>query len=432
MEIPGLGLSGGGFGLSGFGGFGNATSSGGFDWGGLLTAGVNALGSVLTSRNLARATPTYMGAGAISAATGGFGGMLPSVVYEAGGNPGSLATGDLNGDGFPDAVAACANGQLVYFQNPGGKVRGWPWPRNVIPVAGRSSFVRVFLADINRDGRPEVIAANEGTGAEDGPISWFEAPRDPMDGAAWREHELIRVRTPTNCYPVDIDGDGDLDIFVGSRGERLVVWLENLGGAPVSFRNHAISLAGSGLEIDGSSVAFHDFNGDRRLDVVTTTIEKSVVWLEQPEDPAAPWKPHQIGTLLPDEPAGLAVADINGDRRPDVMVGSRSRGPTETDGVKVSAADPVGRLAWFECPENPSGIWKRNDILRLKRGSYEAFVPRDLDRDGDADFIATRGNSGEYDGVFWLEQVRSKKTKTFTAVRQSESERLPIPVSESK
>lgn len=56
------------------------------------------------------------------------------------------------------------------------------------------------------------------------------------------------------------------------------------------------------------------------------------------------------------------------------------------------------------------------------------YVSRDLDGDGDMDLIATRGNSGEYDGVFWLEQVRSKTpSPSFIAARKSESRPLPLP-----
>jgi hypothetical protein len=57
---------------------------------------------------------------------------------------------------------------------------------------------------------------------------------------------------------------------------------------------------------------------------------------------------------------------------------------------------------------------------------FDAFVARDIDGDGDLDFIATRGNSGKFDGVFWLEQLHSPEAvKVFQQAREEESEQLP-------
>ena len=38
---------------------------------------------------------------------------------------------------------------------------------------------------------------------------------------------------------------------------------------------------------------------------------------------------------------------------------------------------------------------------------FDKFLVRDMDGDGDVDLIGTRGNSIPYDGVSWLEQVRT-------------------------
>ncbi|MEC7379157.1 MAG: VCBS repeat-containing protein, partial [Pseudomonadota bacterium] len=72
--------------------------------------------------------------------------------------------------------------------------------------------------------------------------------------------------------------------------------------------------------------------------------------------------------------------------------------------------------------------WIRHDISRRKRGMFDKFIARDMDADGDIDFVSTRGNSGELDGVFWLEQVRSKEARpAFTAARTEDSDSMPLP-----
>ena len=154
------------------------------------------------------------------------------------GAPEDVAIGDLNRDGFHDAIVACEKGHLLYLQNPGGIVRGWRWPR-VIPeiTTGRGGFVRVFFADLTGDGKLEVVAANKGAYRDDKAaaakplteISWFEVPDDPLDGAGWQEHVLTAVAAPVNSQPVDLDGDGDIDIVGGSQDEERIFWFENLG-----------------------------------------------------------------------------------------------------------------------------------------------------------------------------------------------------------
>ena len=106
--------------------------------------------------------------------------------------------------------------------------------------------------------------------------------------------------------------------------------------------------------------------------------------------------------------------------------GGYSGGSRDVDD-DVTPDASLGRLAWFENPGD-AGRWTRHDISRRKRGMFDQFVPQDMDGDGDVDFVSTRGNSVPWDGVFWLEQVRTREpVASFERAREEDSEEMPLP-----
>ena len=136
-----------------------------------------------------------------------------------------VAVGDLNGDGLPDLVAACEDAHLAYFQNPGSRTDAWPG--RVPPLTqGRGSWLQVDIADVDGDGRPEVLGANKGFAdavrlpdgeAVNNATSLFRITGDPLDGAAWAEQVLMRDGIPNQVLASDMDADGDLDVLAASR-----------------------------------------------------------------------------------------------------------------------------------------------------------------------------------------------------------------------
>ena len=293
---------------------------------------------------------------------------------------------DFNGDGYLDIVAACELSHLIYFQNPGENIRDGDWPRLIPTVTlDRGSFIRVFAADFNADGIPEIATPNKGSQdptrvrQEPKEISVFEiVGGEGLNDDAWVEHVLTLVPWPINSQTVDLDGDGDIVTFDTA----------NLLGI-------------------------------------------TAAWIEQPASADEPWLFHRIGDYAPDQLVGITVADIDGDGDDDLMTGgysgaSNAASSRLADGVaNLNAA--IGRLAWFE--NLGEGVdWMRHDFSRRERGMFDKFVPFDIDSDGDLDFFGTRGNSGEFDGVFWLEQVRTEApVAAFSAAREQESPELPLP-----
>ena len=355
---------------------------------------------------------------------------------------------DVNGDGYPDIIAACELSHLIYFQNPGNSAdaRTGEWERLIIPVTkNRGSYIRVFFADFNGDGKPEAVAPNKGgqnpamdTEQLDA-ISWFEITGNPLDGDSWVEHVIAEVRIPINSRPIDLDQDGDLDVLGGSRGERRIFFLENLGGETIEFKNHPIEIAAAQAPVlTGFNFQFADLNHDSRLDVIvqagvaeqgyTGGAAPNLIWLEQPADLSEMWTAHTIGTAYPDSMTGFSLADINEDGRDDLIVGGYSQGPRDHDGEDVTRDGKLGRLTWLEQPEDATTEWVRHDISRRKRGMFDKFLVKDMDGDGDVDFIGTRGNSVPWGGVFWLEQVRTAEpVKSFERARDEDSVEMPLP-----
>jgi hypothetical protein len=197
------------------------------------------------------------------------------------------------------------------------------------------SEVRCIRAgDFNGDGKIDLLCA--AVGAENVPadvtdperhgsrLVWYENPGRPAT-QPWKRHAIDeKTRAPIHGHPVDLDGDGDLDVVMafGMRPTLVpierheVAWYENVGkpGKGTEWKKHTIG------ELPYAFEAFAaDLNGDGKIDVVATAWSKGdrVVWFENPGDPRGKWKMHVLKEKWYAANQVIA-ADLDGDGRPDI------------------------------------------------------------------------------------------------------------------
>ncbi|MCC6445850.1 MAG: VCBS repeat-containing protein [Armatimonadetes bacterium] len=270
------------------------------------------------------------------------------------------AAGDIDGDGFPDILLGgnLKGGNLVWYRHP-------DWKKHVIDTGQFS--VDMQVGDVDGDGDLDVVISEAYEAPSKGKaLVWYENPRPKGNPATdpWKRH-VITASAPVDSYihdveVGDINSDGKLDVAI--RHGKTALYIQN---SPDSWTEKVLD-AGSGAG-DEEGTALADLNRDGRLDVVLNGY-----WLEQPSDPIkGTWVKHMIA---PDWPhlVGVTVADINGDRRPDVL---------------LSPAEDPGRLSWYEAPTDPaSGKWIEH-VIDEDVHYIHTFKVADMNLDGKLDVV---------------------------------------------
>jgi len=152
-----------------------------------------------------------------------------------------LALGDVDRDGDQDVVIGG-----LWFENAGSILDG-SWQPHTFCDWHRSATVQV--ADVNGDGRLDVVLSPSELAGNSYRLSWFEAPSDPRR-AGWTEHVIA---DPVECVihglaTADFNGDGAVDVAMsemhqGKDPDEVVIFINRSGGT--TWQKQVLSTKGS-------------------------------------------------------------------------------------------------------------------------------------------------------------------------------------------
>jgi len=243
----------------------------------------------------------------------------PAVNFPVGNSPYSIAIADFNGDGKPDLVVAHPYGAGVLLNTtaPGATTPSFAAEQTFSTGNNPDS---VAVADFNGDGKPDFVMAN----FDDGTVSVLLNTTAPgATTPSFAPQQVFAVGSgPFSIAVTDINGDGRPDIVVANINAGTISVLLNTtapGAITPSFAPQQTFATGSGPY----HVGVADFNGDGRPDLaVPNGNNDTVSVLLNTTAPGAttPSFATQQTFATGREPAFVAVADFNGDGKPDLVV----------------------------------------------------------------------------------------------------------------
>ncbi|CAF4258355.1 unnamed protein product [Rotaria magnacalcarata] len=185
----------------------------------------------------------------------GNGTFAAQATYSTGYWPSIVVAVDVNGDGKPDIIVA----------NSGSNNTGVLLNTGNGTFAAQTTYsigycpISVVAADVNDDGKPDIIVANY---ASDNVGVLLNTGNGTF--AAQKTYSNGSGSYPSYVAAADVNGDGKSDIIVANYGSGNVGVLLNIGNG--TFTAQATYSTGSGSY--PSYVAAADVNGDNKLDII--------------------------------------------------------------------------------------------------------------------------------------------------------------------
>jgi hypothetical protein len=320
----------------------------------------------------------------------GDGTFQPSVTYAAGGVSSDVVAGDFNGDGqldlaisnnscfveglnFPET--SCSAGSVTVLLGDGQGVLG-AGPMNAGTVGTNPTFL--LPVDLNGDQKPDLVVVNQG----DDTVSVLLGNGD---GTFKPQATYATGHLPVSVQVGDFNGDGKLDLAVVNQ----ICGVKSNSCAPGSVS----VLLGNGdgtlqppmdfaVGLTPMSLAIADFNGDGKPDLAVTNanlgLGNTVSILTGKGD--GTFNAH-VDYAVVNEPGPIVAADFNHDGKIDLAVACEDLANTEVCPSPLSLSILLG---------NGDATFQRHDFLSTSNFSHgpSSLAVGDFNGDTNVDLVA--------------------------------------------
>ncbi len=330
----------------------------------VVNLGANSVSVLLNTTALATTSPSF----------------TTQQTSTAGSEPVSVTAADLNGDGKRDLVVANYDSNtvsvLLNTTATGATTASFAAPQS---FAAGSEPRSVTTADLNGDGKPDVIVANYDSNTVSVLLNTTAPGAATASFAA--QQALATGTGPISVTAADVNGDGKPDLVVANYDSATVSVLLNTttpGATTPSFAAQKTFATGTGPR----SVTATDLNGDGKPDLIVANLDSatvSVLLNTTAPGATAPSFAAQGAFAAGSEPHSVTTTDVNGDGKPDVIVANQGG---NTVSVLLNTTAPGATT--------PSFAAQRTFATG---GLPEVVTAADVNGDGKRDLIVANGNS---------------------------------------
>jgi len=264
-------------------------------------------------------------------------GRFNRIVILVGKGPGSIAIADVNHDGKPDIIVANTADETFSVLLGDGNGHFTPAPGSPFPSGKGPNDIAV--ADMNGDGNADLVIANTGTPyltvlLGDGKGGFKPSSHSPFATTSYPHVHGVAV--------ADFMGDGKLAAVTDSWGHNQILLIPGDGNGNLILPGKSFPTGKRPYERLRSA----DFNRDGKADVVTTDLDINAVTILLGDGRGgfreASGSPFPAGVF----PWGTAVDDMNHDGNLDLVVIPYDRDITDPKqlGVTVLLGDGKGHF----------------------------------------------------------------------------------------